>query len=71
MQLRISIARNRCINASQNLDMLKARVTLQDNAHAQFIASPYPGAIVVALLLELGSRLLSRSTESLTLNAGK
>jgi predicted MFS family arabinose efflux permease len=28
------------------------------------------GAIVVALLLELGSRLLSRSTESLTLNTG-
>jgi MFS family permease len=28
------------------------------------------GAIVVALLLELGSRLVSRSTESLTLNTG-
>ena len=28
------------------------------------------GAIVVALLLELGSRLLNRSTESLTLNTG-
>ncbi|KPU60198.1 major Facilitator Superfamily protein [Pseudomonas fluorescens] len=28
------------------------------------------GAIVVAILLELGSRLLSRSTESLTLNTG-
>ncbi|POF38837.1 hypothetical protein B0D71_29290 [Pseudomonas laurylsulfativorans] len=29
------------------------------------------GAIVVALLLELGSRLLGRSTESLTLNTGR
>jgi putative PIG3 family NAD(P)H quinone oxidoreductase len=48
MQIRISIARIRCINASNNRDMLKARVTSADNLRATISRFAHSNASIIS-----------------------